>query len=306
MKYSLRKNLVYILFFSFLFASTQTGCSFGKLFARKKSASTLRKEKRAQESAKGAEALAKLKAGAPCAQFEELAKLAMKAPISREMRKNNTWASVDEKYLPIAEVAAKCGKWDYVFVHTARINGKPFKRVMKGLQAKGHDAHAAYDTWLNNQPHPYFNVGYGNYSLRSIRDWLQNSEESAQKSHCPAFAKAAKRTYDKAAGEGKLSYVANEYNRKWSRFFRSGFMGYLYVADCQQHIALARGMLTSDVWQDRSQGCDILAKWGKNKDLKKLRILASTDDYSYRKGIHRIWPVRDICRKAAGRVSMRN
>lgn len=46
--------------------------------------------------------------------------------------------------------------------------------------------------------------------------------------------------------------------------------------------------------------------WGSSSDARKLRVIASTDSYSYIRRRVRIYPVRDACRSALGRVQMRN
>ncbi|HAA55405.1 MAG TPA: hypothetical protein DCE42_11655 [Myxococcales bacterium] len=293
----MKKTKVTLLTSALLMVFSMTGCTaLKKMFVKKKSSYQLRKERQAKAAKAGTEALAKLKSGkASCEDIIKLAKMANKAPSKR--------GGYVEKYGIIASEAARCKKWDYVFRHTARINYRPFTKVMKYVEAKGYDTHTAYDKWLNGQKHPYYNVGYGNYSLTSIRGWLQKS--SKKKSHCKAFASAAQRTYESVEADGKMGRVAAQYNRKWNRYYRSGFVGYLYVADCQEHIKLVRKMLTGNNWKDRSQACDIMAKWGKKSDLRRLRTIASTDAYSYFRRRNRIFPVRDMCRKAAGRVSVR-
>ncbi len=290
---------IFYLFVCYGLLSLEMGCPLNKTSTRRNNLSANTRAA-SPKAAAGAEALAKLRAGAACEEVEDLALKARNAPNPEAADGKTKQQLLEEQQLFVAEKLAKCEKWGFLFTQTALIGGKALARVMTGLIQNGHNAHAAYDAWLNQQAHPYYGVKLGNYAFGYAREWFESLDQTARKSHCPAFAAAIERTYAPIRGDG--SYPALRYNKEWSSFYRRGFMGYLFVSDCKENIELARKMLTNPTWQDRGQACNVLAKWGEAKDKATLEQMAENDGFSQRKRGVMVWPVRDICRRAAAQI----
>lgn len=290
-----------------------TGCF---LFVKKKSRWQIQKEKRersrAKKNAQAREAIAKLSNGASCDEVIELAGVAKKLQLPVRY-KSKKWSRgripptkkelVDDKFFPIADALARCKKWDYVFGSLFQFGGKYLPHLMGKLKDKGYKVHKEYNSWVEEQPHPFYQKITNN--MYSMAKWLRKVGTSQQKKrHCQVWANATQRTYQKASS-GSL---AKRYNRNQRYLVRRVLVGQLFEGECREHIGLVRKMLSDRPWRNRRQACAILGKWGKARDVRLLRTVVRTDIYSkfIRKGVnsHRIWPVRERCRSALGALSL--
>ena len=89
---------------------------------------------------------------------------------------------------------------------------------------------------------------------------------------------------------------------------------YLKAAGCKEGIPVMVSSLTSDTANHRKWACQALGKVGTRAELDKVKTLAETDTYNFvreeeRNG--RIWgvkvyPVREACLAAFGKIKLRN
>ena len=258
---------------------TLSGCSvFGKMFKKKKSRSQLRKEKRAKFEKMAKVEYEKLSAQKGCDGIKEgYAKIYSYAAGSKERRTKT------------AVHLAKCGHWELVFGKYSHSNQRFLNHTMNALVAEKLPVHKEYDKWLSSTARPYKGAT-GWYVFTWMRNWL--SKASNPKQHCRAMwenrERATRRMYPKY---------------RWR--VRSMMIGYLMMAECKQFKSNIVSLLTSNSWRDRNQACHFMKDWGSSSDARKLRAIATTDSYSYIRRRVRIFPVRDACRSALGRVQMR-
>jgi len=78
---------------------------------------------------------------------------------------------------------------------------------------------------------------------------------------------------------------------------------------CPEAIAVATGLLTSNLPSTRIAACQLLGHIGKASVVPKLKILADSDGYStvvVKDGVGvKVYPVRDACGAAAGKIALR-
>ena len=79
----------------------------------------------------------------------------------------------------------------------------------------------------------------------------------------------------------------------------------LWRGKCEQGIPFAEKALTDKIPSVRRVSCIFLGEVGVAKHVEKLEILGSTDGYSEVQGRQKIYPVRDACKEAAGKIKLR-
>lgn len=79
----------------------------------------------------------------------------------------------------------------------------------------------------------------------------------------------------------------------------------LWRGKCEQGVPFAERALTETIPSVRRVGCVLLGEVGAKRHIEKLEILGSSDGYSEIRGRQKIYPVRDACQEAAGKVKLR-
>lgn len=259
---------------------TQTGCSvFGKMFKKKKSYAQKRREKRAKY-----EKMAK-------AKYDVISKQKGCKGLKEGYKKIYRYAGgTMARQTKTAVHLAKCGYWSEVFGRYSRSNQRWVNNMMDALVAAKLPVQKEYKKWLISTPVPY-KSSTGWYAFTFTRNWLAKSDNPKQ--FCQVMwdsrERATKRLYPKY---------------RWR--IRSMMIGYLNMAKCKSFKSKISSLLTNNSWRDRNQACLIMKEWGTSSDLRKIRILAQTDSYSFIRRRVRVYPVRTSCRAAMGRVQMRN
>lgn len=191
---------------------------------------------------------------------------------------------------------AECGHYSYLFEHVVHWgNGNEGVKLLNELEDKGKPMEAEFKKYLESHKGPqYFAVKDGAkndvlYGMDHITQWLIGKGRTQL---CGAFAESAK-------GAGLVSRVAT--------------MDYFKQAKCKEGIPLATELLLEELPGDRILGCEILGAIGDGSVLEKVKIVAESDGFSTVKEEERngrvwatkVYPVRDACLEASGKIKLR-
>ncbi|MCK6589778.1 MAG: hypothetical protein L6Q76_19575 [Polyangiaceae bacterium] len=192
---------------------------------------------------------------------------------------------------------AECGEYTYLFervVHWG--NGGEGKQILIKLEEEGKPVEAEFVKYLASHKGPQFfpmekNKGLVvKYTIHHISQWLV---EKGHTQHCAAFAESAT--------------GANE----WAR---TAVLWYFEQNKCKEGIPLATELLLDEEGGTRGYACEILGVIGDASVADKVKTLAETDDFSEvveeeREGrvyAMKVYPVREACRAAYGKIKLRN
>lgn len=257
-----------------------SGCStLMNMLKPKPSPNAIRAKKREERAKKEEAAYQVIAAKTGCDGVLEGYKKAYGAAVKNKERRKKT-----------AVHLAKCGHWDMVFLRMGRSNQRWVNDAYGAIAAAKLPIHKEFNKWLSRANRPYEYM-FGSRIAFWTLDWFAKADNPKQ--HCEAYWNNLDR----------LS--ASKYrNAPWQ--IRGVLIGYLYRAKCTHMKPKIVGLLTSNSWRDRNQACAFLKDWGTKADLGRLRALAMTDPQFYINRRVRIYPVRDTCRSAIGRINMRN
>ena len=189
---------------------------------------------------------------------------------------------------------AKCNKWTEMFevvVHWG--NRAEGAKLLAMLDSEGVKVEEAWVAYLDSHKGAAFFAMGGNtakFALDNIGKWLL---KKGAKGHCRSVV---------AAATG-----ANEIARAW-------VLPYLKGAGCAEGAVVANSLLTSDRANHRMWACQTLGIIGGKNAAAKLEVLAASDPYNEvreeRRGGRvwgvKVWPVRDACKAAAGKIKLRS
>lgn len=191
---------------------------------------------------------------------------------------------------------AECGHYAYLFEHVVHWgDNKDGAKLMSELESSGKSMDAEFAKYLASHKGPQFfpvkddrknDVSYG---LDHITNWLIDKGHTQ---HCAALAASA-------TGANIVARVS--------------VMNYFATANCKEGIPLATELLLADLPGDRTLGCNVLGKIGDVSVLEKVKVVADTDGYSTVKEEERngrvwatkVYPVRDACLQASGKIKLR-
>lgn len=202
----------------------------------------------------------------------------------------------DEFYLRWARRLSKCDAWAPVFEEIARMDDFGTNavgyQVLRKLDSEGVDVTGGLARYLaKHSGRRFLAVKKGNYAMNHIGHWLI---KSGHKDQCGRLAAALKGAADATVRAALFYFSENECRAEGE--------------------PLALSLLTSDSARARAIACTNLASLVRTRrGLKKVKILAKSDTYSEvvehrRDG--RVWgvvvyPVRDACKMAAGKIELR-
>lgn len=207
-------------------------------------------------------------------------------------------ASKDE-YSFVASMAdkmAECGHYAYLFEHVVHWgNNKEGAKLLGELEGKGKPVEAEFVKYLGSHKGPKFFAVEKNrkndvlYGMDHITKWLIDKGSTQ---HCAAIAESA-------TGANIVARVS--------------VMDYFKEAKCKEGIPLAVELLLEDLPGDRTLGCNILGAIGDASVLEKVKVVAETDGFSTVKEEERngrvwatkVYPVRDACLAASGKIKLR-
>lgn len=131
----------------------------------------------------------------------------------------------------------------------------------------------------------FLNIEHDTYAMDHISHWLT---DQGHKGQCRLLASV-------------VDGAAETVRRNALSYFRS--------SGCKEGVAIAVALLTSDVASSRYAACVTLGELGDASVMNKLAVLGDTDGWSeiQEQGDYatRVYPVRDVCRAAAGKIAIR-
>ena len=202
----------------------------------------------------------------------------------------------NEFYLRWARRLSKCDAWATVFEEIARMDDFGTNavgyQVLRKLDADGVNVRGGFGRYLaSHTGRRFLAVKQGNYAMNHIANWLL---KAGHKDQCGRLARALKGAADDTV--------------------RSALF-YFSQTGCQaEGEPLALALLTSESARARAGACANLGTLVRTRrGLKKVKILAKSDTYSEvverRRGgrvwAERVYPVRDACVAAAGKIQLR-
>lgn len=191
---------------------------------------------------------------------------------------------------------AECGHYAYLFEHVVHWgNNKEGAKLLGELESKGKPMEAEFEKYLgSHKGAQFFPVKEGRkndviYGMDHITKWLIDKGSTK---HCAALAEAAK-------GSNLVAFTSS--------------MEYFKQAKCKEGVPLATELLLADLPGDRILGCSTLGVIGDASVLDKVKVLAETDGFSTVKEEERdgrvwatkVYPVRDACLQASGKIKLR-
>lgn len=202
----------------------------------------------------------------------------------------------DEFYLRWARRLSKCEVWAPVFEDIARMDDFGTNavgyQVLRKLDSEGVDVKSGLQSYLmSHSGRRLLAVKKGNYAMNHIANWLL---KSGHKDQCGAMARALKGAADDTV--------------------RSALFYFSETGCHAEGEPLALSLLTSESARARAGACANLGSLVQTRrGLKKVKILAKSDTYSevreHRRGgrvwAERVYPVRDACVAAAGKIQLR-
>lgn len=272
-----------------------TGCSMlTKMFKKKPSRYQQRKAAQAKKQAEAQKVYDELVKSDSCDNIKERAKKASQVK-----------GSMMDKYPEIGYRAAKCGYWDFVFVKSAMAHPKTTSVIMSKLEAKGIDVYSAFGKWLAKQQKP-FSMAYGGHALINLTPWF-TEKHGGKTTHCSTVYAASKRASGKFEYRGYGRRASSPYARGQllNKLVQRQLIYFLFKAGCRSKLpSYLTSQLESLNWRDRNQACIILGRMKVRSAARKVRILSSTDGYYFTRRYRRVYPVRNNCRAAYGRILM--
>jgi hypothetical protein len=210
-----------------------------------------------------------------------------KADCSTVVERYNSARGDREFQIAMAKQFAACGKYTELFEVVAHWgdDGKTLIAIDDKQLENEFDKYAA-----SHAGPAFLNVEHGKHAMRNIGDWLTKTKHLG---HCDAVVKAAT-----GAKEGV---------RVWT-------LPYLREANCTTGTPIAVGLLTSEYGLSRKWACHALGDIGDASVIPKLKILANTDGWSDMQEIRgnsgatymtKVYPVREACTGAAGKLELR-
>jgi hypothetical protein len=195
-----------------------------------------------------------------------------------------------------AKRVAECDQYPYLFEHVVHYGESEGEKILVELEKGGAPVEAEFAKYLASHKGPQFfalKEGRPNdavYGLRHITHWLVQKGRGAQ--YCPAIADAAK-------GANMTA--------------RMSLFDYLRDVKCKEGIAVGVETLLDDEARNRSLSCILLGSIGDASVLDKVKTVADTDGYSTVKEQERdgrifgmkVYPVRDACLEAYGKIKLR-
>ncbi|TNE51909.1 MAG: hypothetical protein EP343_02425 [Deltaproteobacteria bacterium] len=279
-----------ILAIAFAWSCTLSGCF---LFSKKPSRAAKRAEARKKRQALAQKALDSIVNTESCENIKKRADQARGAKGS--MMKN---------YPEIGYRAAKCGHWDFVYHRMAMAHPITTDKLYKKLTAKGIDVYGNYGKWLASQKQPY-SMKYGGHALINTGRWLTKTHKG-KTDHCSAMFAASKRAKGNFDFRGYGRRSISPYARKQvlNKLVQRQLIYYMHTSGCRAQLEdYLISQLESNHWRDRNQACIILGNMRLKKAERKVRSLSSTDSYFFIRRRLNIWPVRNNCRAAYGRIN---
>lgn len=203
----------------------------------------------------------------------------------------------DRKFVAaMSEKMAECGHYPYLFEHVIHWgNNNEGVEILQSLEKNGKPVEEEFGKYLESHKGAMFFATTQSkkndvlYGIAHITKWLMGKGSTQ---HCAAIANAA---------TGANIYA------------RVSVMTYFKEAKCKEGVPLATELLAEDMPGDRTLGCRILGAIGDASVLGKVKIVAETDGYSTIKEEERngrvwatkVYPVRDACLEASGKIKLR-
>lgn len=193
---------------------------------------------------------------------------------------------------------AGCGEYNVIFeqmsVHqTDHPDSEAGVDLLARIEKSGAPLDAEWLKYLASHPGPkLLPIEYDGLAMKHIGIWLTNAGHTG---HCAEFGAALT--------GAKLGPTGN------------GLKYYLWPNKCaKEAVPVAVELLTSDNELARQTSCEALGDLGDGSVLPKLKILASSDSYnevvektSDSGAVYgvKVFPVRDACKAAAGKIELR-
>jgi hypothetical protein len=191
----------------------------------------------------------------------------------------------------ISKKLAECDRYPAIFEGVMPLSSDGGK-LLVALEQAGKPVEAKFIEYAKGHGGAAFlPVEDAPHGLSNISQWLL---AAGHKNECQVLATAV------TGASEDLHYAA---------------LGYFRDAPCKtEAVSVAAGLLTSETASHRLAACEVLGLLGDEAQSKKLALLAETDAYSELQEeqagsgatyASRVYPVRDACRAAAGKIALR-
>jgi len=205
----------------------------------------------------------------------------------------NTPKNSEEFVGSMATKLAECGEHTFIFEHVVHWgNNAEGARILAKLEKEGQPMEEKFVEYASSHKGKAFLPKHTKFSLDYIGKWLIKKGSTG---HCALIADAVK--------------DGTELAKVWA-------FPYFKDAKCAaEGVPIAAEVLLSDSAQHRIWACATLGKLGDASVLGKVETLATTDAYSEiveertNSGslvAVKVWPVRDACTAAAGKIKLRS